>query len=44
MLDFASRTGVKAMVEEFPMTENGITQAFDKMESGKLRYRAVLKN
>jgi D-arabinose 1-dehydrogenase-like Zn-dependent alcohol dehydrogenase len=44
MLEFAARHNIQAMIEEFPMTEEGITEAFDKLDAGKLRYRAVLKN
>ena len=44
MLDFSARTGVRPLVEEFPMTVDGITEAFSKLDSGKLRYRAVLTN
>ena len=44
MLEFAARHQIHAMIEEFPMTEEGITEAFDRMDSGKLRYRAVLTN
>jgi D-arabinose 1-dehydrogenase-like Zn-dependent alcohol dehydrogenase len=44
MLEFAARQKVEAMIEEFPMTEEGITEAFARLDAGKLRYRAVLKN
>lgn len=44
MLDFAARHGIKSIVEELPMTVEGITEAFDKLDAGKLRYRAVLVN
>ncbi|KAI5857833.1 putative NADP-dependent alcohol dehydrogenase C 2 [Tricharina praecox] len=44
MLEFAARHNIQAQIEEFPMTEEGITEAFDKLDAGKLRYRAVLKN
>jgi D-arabinose 1-dehydrogenase-like Zn-dependent alcohol dehydrogenase len=32
------------MIEEFPMSADGITEAFDRLDNGKLRYRAVLVN
>jgi len=44
MLDFAARHKIQAVIEEFPMNEAGIEKAFDKLENGGLRYRAVLKN
>ncbi|KAI5815154.1 NADP-dependent alcohol dehydrogenase [Pyronema omphalodes] len=44
MLEFAARHNIKAMIQEFPMSEEGITEAFDKLDTGKLRYRAVLVN
>ncbi|KAF8250939.1 GroES-like protein [Wilcoxina mikolae CBS 423.85] len=44
MLEFAARHNIQAMIEEFPMSVDGITEAFDRLENGKLRYRAVLKN
>ncbi|KAH7121761.1 chaperonin 10-like protein [Dactylonectria estremocensis] len=42
MLEFASRNGVKPMVETFPMTESGITEAFKTLNDGRMRYRGVL--
>ncbi|KFA51888.1 hypothetical protein S40293_04055 [Stachybotrys chartarum IBT 40293] len=42
MLEFAARNSVKPMVETFPMTENGITDAFESLGNGRVRYRAVL--
>jgi D-arabinose 1-dehydrogenase-like Zn-dependent alcohol dehydrogenase len=43
MLEFAAKHGIKPVVEIFPMTEEGATQAIDRLNSGKLRYRAVLE-
>jgi D-arabinose 1-dehydrogenase-like Zn-dependent alcohol dehydrogenase len=37
---FAVQTGVRPMIEKFPFTE--AAQAYDKMMSGKVRFRAVL--
>src|SRR5258708_3156660 len=37
---FAVQTGVRAMIEKFPLTQ--AAQAYDKMISGKVRFRAVL--
>jgi D-arabinose 1-dehydrogenase-like Zn-dependent alcohol dehydrogenase len=42
MLKFAADNGVRAMVESFPMTKDGISSAIEKLENGSLRYRAVL--
>jgi uncharacterized zinc-type alcohol dehydrogenase-like protein len=41
LLDFAARTGVAPIVEEFPMSR--INDALDHVRSGKARYRVVLK-
>lgn len=43
MLDFAARNNIKSWVERFPMDEDGLRQAFDRLESGKMRYRGVLE-
>ena len=40
MLDFAARHGVTPQTEHFPMSH--IHEAFDRLESGKARYRIVL--
>lgn len=42
MLDFAARHDVRPMVNEFPLTLDGINAAFKAMADGKLRFRAVL--
>ncbi|KIK64811.1 hypothetical protein GYMLUDRAFT_402076 [Collybiopsis luxurians FD-317 M1] len=42
MLEFAERNGIRPLVEKFPMTEAGIQQAIKRLESGGIRYRAVL--
>ncbi|KAI5792021.1 chaperonin 10-like protein [Geopyxis carbonaria] len=44
MLKFAARHDVKPIIEEFPMSVEGIEAAYDKLENGHIRYRAVLKN
>ncbi|MEM7103474.1 MAG: NAD(P)-dependent alcohol dehydrogenase [Bacteroidota bacterium] len=41
MLDFCVRHDIYPMVEEFPMSK--VNEAFDHLESGKARYRIVLK-
>lgn len=42
MLDFAARHSILPLVEEFPLSE--INDALAHVESGKARYRVVLKN
>jgi D-arabinose 1-dehydrogenase-like Zn-dependent alcohol dehydrogenase len=43
MLRFAVKHDIKPSIERFPMTVEGITNAFERLESGKLRYRGVLE-
>ncbi|KAL7929312.1 GroES-like protein [Trichoderma chlorosporum] len=43
MLQFVVKHNIKPIVERFPMTTEGITKAFKRLESGKLRYRGVLE-
>lgn len=42
MLEFAARHKIEPMVEEFPMTLEGVAEAFERLETGKMRYRGVL--
>jgi D-arabinose 1-dehydrogenase-like Zn-dependent alcohol dehydrogenase len=42
MLHFAADHGVRPIIEQFPMTEEGIAQAVDKLSTGQIRYRGVL--
>jgi D-arabinose 1-dehydrogenase-like Zn-dependent alcohol dehydrogenase len=42
MLDFAAVHGVRPVIQTFPMTEKGIKKALDRLEQGKVQYRAVL--
>ncbi|KAL9110373.1 MAG: hypothetical protein Q9227_005104 [Pyrenula ochraceoflavens] len=42
MFDFASRNNVRPMINKFPMTEQGITEAMEALNEGKMRYRGVL--
>lgn len=42
MLDFAALHGVKPIIEKFPMTEKGIAEGMEKLNSGSMRYRGVL--
>jgi D-arabinose 1-dehydrogenase-like Zn-dependent alcohol dehydrogenase len=39
-LSFSARTGVRSMNEIFPMER--VTEAYDRMMSGKARFRVVL--
>jgi len=42
MIDFCARHDIQPVTEEFPMSK--INDAFAHLESGKARYRVVLKN
>jgi len=42
MLEFAALHQITPIVEKFPMTEEGIKQAMDKLDRGEVYYRAVL--
>lgn len=42
MLQFASRHDIKPWVEVFPMTGEGLKEAFRKLEKGEMRFRGVL--
>ncbi|KAF9074264.1 Zn-dependent alcohol dehydrogenase [Rhodocollybia butyracea] len=41
-LEFADRHGIMPIVELFPMSEDGITEAIGRLQNGEIRYRAVL--
>jgi alcohol dehydrogenase (NADP+) len=43
MMRFAARHKISPWVEEFPMTEDGLSVAFARLGSGKMRFRGVLK-
>jgi len=43
MLDFGALHGIEPVIETFPMTEEGINEAMDKLEHGDVHYRAVFK-
>ncbi|KAI2780669.1 GroES-like protein [Daldinia loculata] len=43
MLEFAALHKIKPVVQIFPMTEAGIKDAMEKLEQGKVHFRAVLK-
>ncbi|RMZ34051.1 hypothetical protein D0859_01795 [Hortaea werneckii] len=42
MLDFVARHKIRPWTEEFPMTSDGVSKAFRRLESGEMRYRGVL--
>ena len=42
MLAFAAKHGVKPQIEKFPMTQEGVVNAMQKLRDGKMRYRGVL--
>ena len=42
MLDFAAQHAIRPMINEFPLTREGIEEAFEWLEKGKMRYRGVL--
>ena len=42
MLAFAALHQIKPIIEKFPMSEKGITDAMAKLESGGMTYRGVL--
>jgi alcohol dehydrogenase (NADP+) len=43
MMNFATRHRITPWVERFPMTEDGLKTAFDRLENGEMRYRGVLE-
>jgi len=42
MIEFARLHGIKPIIEQFPLMVEGITEAMDRLNEGKMRYRAVL--
>jgi D-arabinose 1-dehydrogenase-like Zn-dependent alcohol dehydrogenase len=42
MLRFAAIHQIRPIIEQFPMTVDGITEAMKKLEEGGMRYRGVL--
>ena len=42
MLDFVAFHKIKPIIQEFPMTVDGITDALNKLDTGEMRYRGVL--
>lgn len=42
MLRFAAVHKIKPIIQEFPLTVDGLNKAFDTLGNGKMKYRAVL--
>lgn len=42
MLEFAAYHKIRPTIQKFPMTVEGIEEAFGALDSGKMRYRGVL--
>ncbi|KAI4716742.1 GroES-like protein [Aureobasidium sp. EXF-10727] len=43
MIQFAAKRQISPWIERFPMTENGLRYAFERLERGEMRYRGVLE-
>lgn len=43
MLDFAVLHNIKPVTETYPMTEEGVREALDRLNRGEVHFRAVLK-
>ncbi len=43
MLQFAARHDIKPMLEKYPLTLEGISEARTKIAEGSVRYKAVLE-
>jgi len=43
MLTFAARHKIVPPIEKFTLNADGLKAAFDRLESGKMRYRGVLE-
>ena len=43
MLEFAAFHGVKPILEQYPLSIDGINEALKKLQAGEVRYRGVLK-
>ena len=42
MLDFCNRHAIEPVIEEFPLSR--VNEAMKRLESGKARYRIILRN
>ncbi|GLA93935.1 hypothetical protein AtubIFM57143_000788 [Aspergillus tubingensis] len=44
LLEFAARHDIKPTIMTFPLTKDGLEEAFEKLRAGGVRYRAVLEH
>ncbi|PYH37725.1 alcohol dehydrogenase [Aspergillus neoniger CBS 115656] len=44
LLEFAARHDLKPTIVTFPLTKNGLEEAFEELRAGGIRYRAVLEH
>ncbi|PWY74162.1 alcohol dehydrogenase [Aspergillus eucalypticola CBS 122712] len=44
LLEFAARHDIKPTIVTFPLTKNGLEEAFEELRAGSIRYRAVLEH
>ncbi|BCR98098.1 uncharacterized protein AKAW2_31417S [Aspergillus luchuensis] len=44
LLEFAARHDIKPTIMNFPLTKDGLEEAFEKLRAGGIRYRAVLEH
>ncbi|GLB22503.1 hypothetical protein AtubIFM61612_003071 [Aspergillus tubingensis] len=44
LLEFAARHDIKPTIMTFPLTKDGLEEAFEKLRGGGVRYRAVLEH
>jgi D-arabinose 1-dehydrogenase-like Zn-dependent alcohol dehydrogenase len=42
MLRFCAKSDIKPVIEKFPMTQKGVTEAMTRLAAGTIRYRGVL--
>jgi D-arabinose 1-dehydrogenase-like Zn-dependent alcohol dehydrogenase len=42
MLEFAATHSIKPIIQTFPLNQEGVRDAFQRLEEGKMRYRGVL--
>lgn len=42
MLNFAAKHGIKPETEKFDFTDEGVSDAIQKLKDGKMRYRGVV--
>jgi D-arabinose 1-dehydrogenase-like Zn-dependent alcohol dehydrogenase len=43
MLEFAVRHGIKAKIEKFPLNEDGLMAAQERLLKGGVKYKAVME-